>query len=286
MSKIKPKVFIASSVEGLPVADAINLNLDHDTYPTLWRTGTFKLGSSTIDDLVKKSSAVDFAVFVFTPDDAAVIREQSSQIVRDNVLFELGLFIGALGKERCYIVRPRGTDMHLPSDLLGITTADYESNRPDGDLGSALNAACKQIKDEITRHGPIHIDSKSSEQSEIKRIANPPQYILNSTDLKVLAECTYSQTSSPQGLAFYRISNNLQREPDGLLRISAIKLERLGYIEKSVQSDYQDNEPYYAYSITDNGIDIFLKHEKQFISGSSTQKTISNFNDMDDEIPF
>ncbi|CAE6846054.1 hypothetical protein R75461_07245 [Paraburkholderia nemoris] len=53
MAMPKPQVFIASSVEGLPVADAINANLDHDTYPTLWRTGTFRLGSNALDDLVE-----------------------------------------------------------------------------------------------------------------------------------------------------------------------------------------------------------------------------------------
>lgn len=54
MEPTKPSVFIASSKEGLKVADAINLNLDHETFPTLWRTGTFRPGSSALDDLVKK----------------------------------------------------------------------------------------------------------------------------------------------------------------------------------------------------------------------------------------
>lgn len=103
----KPALFIASSVEGLQVADSINENLDHDVHCTLWRTGTFKLSSQTIDDLVKKSSTVDFAVFVFTPDDLTTIREKQHATARDNVIFELGLFIGAIGKERCYVVKPR-----------------------------------------------------------------------------------------------------------------------------------------------------------------------------------
>ena len=64
----KSALFIASSVEGLPIADAINVNLDHDVHCTIWRNGTFKLGSDGLGDLIKKSSAVDFAVFVFTPD--------------------------------------------------------------------------------------------------------------------------------------------------------------------------------------------------------------------------
>lgn len=151
----KPSLFIASSVEGLTVADAINLNLDHDTQNTLWRSGTFKLGSNSLNDLTSKSSAVDFAVFVFTPDDLATIRKKEEYIARDNVVFELGLFIGSLGRDRCYVVKPRGIEMHLPSDLLGITTADYVPNRTDGDMASALNAACKQIKDRVHELGPI-----------------------------------------------------------------------------------------------------------------------------------
>lgn len=279
----KPQVFIASSVEGLPVADAINSNLDHDTYPTLWRAGTFRLGSSTIDDLVKKSSAVDFAVFVFTPDDLAQIRESEKHVVRDNVLFELGLFIGALGKERCYIVSPRDTDMHLPSDLLGVTRATYVSGRPDGDIESALNAACKQIKDEIKRHGPISRLTSQQNSDMTRHIANPAEYVLHESDLSVLAECVRSEVANPEGIAFYQISNIL-RIPDSIISASALKLVRMGYVEKTIQQEGSDS--YYVYSITESGIDIFLKNEHLLAPKKATPRKAPNFSDMDDDIPF
>jgi predicted nucleotide-binding protein len=60
----KPRVFIASSVEGLPLAEAVNANLDHETVPTIWKGGTFHLSSNTVDDLVKRAASTDFAVFV------------------------------------------------------------------------------------------------------------------------------------------------------------------------------------------------------------------------------
>ena len=168
----KPALFIASSVEGLAVADAINENLDHDVHCTLWRAGTFKLSSQTIDDLVKKSSTVDFAVFVFTPDDLVTIREKEHVTARDNVIFELGLFIGAIGKERCYIVKPRGVEMHLPSDLLGMNAADYAIDRPDGDVSSALNLACKLIKDRIKEKGPVDRSPFSRQSAPSRHVAS------------------------------------------------------------------------------------------------------------------
>jgi hypothetical protein len=286
-TKTKPQVFIASSVEGLKVADAINLNLDHDTYPTLWRAGTFRLGSNAIDDLVKKSSTVDFAVFVFTADDVATIREESAHVVRDNVVFELGLFIGALGKERCYVIRPRGTEMHLPSDLLGVTVADYEANRPDGDLASALNAACKLVKDAIHAHGEIIRISSEVDAVEQIHVPNPPQYTLHATDLNFLAECVGADLGGPRGIQFYEINNNLKREPENLVRMSAIKLGRLGLIEKAVQED-RDGDAYYVYSATANGLDVFLKNEARYaaLSKPSPGRPVPYFADMDDDIPF
>lgn len=297
-NKPKPTLFIASSVEGLGIADAINANLEHDAHCTLWRTGTFKLSSQSVDDLVKKSSMIDFAVFAFTPDDVSLIRKHEAFVARDNVVFELGLFIGAIGKDRCYIVKPRGVDMHLPSDLLGMNFADYATDRPDADDASALNYACKQVKDRIAELGAIARSPFVRTGSAPRHVANPPDFKLQDVDLLFLAECVKSRVTSPEGQTFGWISNQLKRS-DHELMLSAIKLDRLGYIEKSVEQDQQGYGEFYAYRATDDGLDIFLKNEGRIVElsrpaprvrvaqGPAPKETKStSFDDMDDDIPF
>lgn len=290
MNEEKPAVFIASSAEGLAEAEAINANLDHATHPTLWRIGTFDLGSVTIDALVKKSSVVDFAIFVFTPDDVATIRKQDQKIARDNVVFELGLFIGAIGKDRCYIIRPRGVDMHLPSDLLGITTADYVPNRPDGDIASALNYACKLIKDAIDKAGPLD-RAKAAPNPPRRHTANPAEYELHRADFLVLGECMRSNFYSPGGIGFHQIIDALKRESHASLMVSAAKLMKLGLIEKSIEEGDNDYR-YYAYHATEDGVEMFVKSEREYrppspIPAPPPRKPVpSGFNDMDDDIPF
>ena len=254
----KPRLFIASSVESLPVAEAVNVNLDHEFEVTLWKNGTFKLSSSAIDDLVKKSSVVDFALFIFAPDDIATIRSRSEHVVRDNVIFEMGLFVGAIGKSRSFILKPRDIEMHLPTDLLGVTPADYDASRSDGDLVSATNRACSLIKAEVETLGLINHASLAESK---KIIANPSSYELKEQDYRFLAACLESHTADPAGLPFHRISNNFRGTHEAALQISLIKLERMGYISKTVETDHQYDNDYYAYSITEMGVDVLLKNE-------------------------
>ena len=145
-------MFVASSVESLPVADAINVNFDRQAEVTVWKHG-FQLSTDSIASLLFRARASDFAIFVFTPDDVTSIRRQEHSTVRDNVLFELGLFIGSLGKERCFIVKPRDADLHIPTDLLGLTPADYEATRSDGNLAAAVNAPCALITKQVEELG-------------------------------------------------------------------------------------------------------------------------------------
>ena len=257
----KPRLFIASSAESLNIAEAVNVNLDHEFEITIWKNGTFKLSSSTIDDLVEKSSTVDFALFIFAPDDIASIRSRQEHVVRDNVIFEMGLFIGAIGTSRSIIIKPRDQEMHLPTDLLGVTPADYDSNRSDGDLVSATNKACSLIKSEVERIGLINHASLSESR---KIVANPAYYELSEVDFKFLAACLQSHTSDPVGLAYHRIANNFRTVNDALLQIASIKLERMGLLSKAIETDEQDGYDYYAYSITELGIDILLKNESIF----------------------
>lgn len=274
----KPRLFIASSVESLPVAEAVNVNLDHALEITIWSGGTFKLSSSTIDDLVKKSSTVDFALFIFTPDDISSIRNSEKRVVRDNVIFEMGLFVGAIGKSRSFILKPRDVDMHLPTDLLGVTPADYEANRSDSDLVSATNRACSLIKNEVDRHGLINHVSPYENK---KIISNPASYDLLEQDLMFLATCLQSHTTDPTGISFFGISNRFRGVSEPMLQISLIKLERLGLISKSVQIDEQNDHEFYTYSITELGIDELLKNEEILKPITPTFSTPE-----DNDIPF
>lgn len=277
----KPRLFIASSVESLPIAEAVNVNLDHEFEITLWKNGTFKLSSSTIDDLVEKSSVVDFALFIFAPDDISSIRSRQEHVVRDNVIFEMGLFVGAIGKSRSFILKPRDVEMHLPTDLLGVTPADYDASRSDGDLVSATNRACSLIKSEVERLGLINHASLSETR---KMVANPVAYELRVHDYRFLASCLQSHTADPVGLPFYRISNNFRGISDSVIQISLIKLERMGLISKTIETDHNDGYDFYAYSITELGVDELLKNEN--VLQPRLSEKLAGFDDFDDDIPF
>lgn len=141
----RPNVFIGSSTEGLAIAEAIQLNLDHACETTLWSQGVFGLSEGTLEALVRAASGFDFAVLVLTPDDLVTKREKSGQQPRDNVLFELGLFMGKLGRDRTFIVHERKTSLDLPTDLAGITPATF-GRRADNNMQAALGPVCTQLK--------------------------------------------------------------------------------------------------------------------------------------------
>lgn len=149
----KPRLFIGSSIEGLNVAYAIQENLRYVTEATVWDQGVFNLSETSIESLLSILEASDFGVFVFTPDDYLTIRGKKDLTVRDNVLFELGLFIGRLGKERCFIVVPDNKEFHLPTDLIGLTTAKYEAVRSDGNIHAGAGSASNKIREKVLKLG-------------------------------------------------------------------------------------------------------------------------------------
>src|ERR1044071_4183111 len=106
MSGVKCKVFIGSSREASQIARALQHELRDIADCELWSQGLFRVGSVGIDDLVRATSGFDFGVFVFSPDDVLKMRDKTYPTVRDNVLFELGLFIGRLGSQRSFFVIP------------------------------------------------------------------------------------------------------------------------------------------------------------------------------------
>ena len=84
------------------------------------------MSQGTLETLVSEARSFQYAILVLTPDDLVIKRDQQVMSARDNVLFELGLFMGALGRQRTFIVSRQ--DMTLPSDLAGIMPAKYATD--------------------------------------------------------------------------------------------------------------------------------------------------------------
>lgn len=166
MTSRKPSIFIGSSVEGLDVAYALQQSLEYDAEPTVWSQGVFTPSQAVIADLLDETRTADFALFVLTADDIRSMRGVSTSVPRDNVIFELGLFIGSLGLERCFFVAPRRIEpISLPSDLLGLTSLSYDAQRTDGRLLAALGPAVHQIRAALRKLGcrpPIRVRTTDS----------------------------------------------------------------------------------------------------------------------------
>lgn len=143
----RPSLFIASSTEGLAVAHALQELLHYDMDPTAWSQGLFQPTASLLQKLVREAPQYDLAVFVFVPDDDLVLRQQQYRAVRDNVVFEYGLFVGTLGLERCFLLTPFDVpDLRLPTDLLGAIPMTFNASRTDNNLVAALGPAANQLR--------------------------------------------------------------------------------------------------------------------------------------------
>ena len=79
--------------------------MDHSINVRIWDEGVFGVGQGILERLVAEVGNYDFAVLVWGEDDITESKGESRASPRDNVIFECGLFIGAIGRDRIFIVR-------------------------------------------------------------------------------------------------------------------------------------------------------------------------------------
>lgn len=174
MLRPRPTLFIGSSTEGLPVAKALQLLLDRTLEVTVWSQGVFGLSQGTLESLVAAVNEYDFALLALTPDDLVTSRDTSAPAPRDNVLFELGLFMGAIGRQRTYLLYDRTAQLRLPSDLAGVFAATYEPHVT-GNLPAALGAAATQIEEHVLKLGrrsePVGVPTESKYAQLVRDLA-------------------------------------------------------------------------------------------------------------------
>jgi predicted nucleotide-binding protein len=139
---------VISSVEAIRVARAIENAFAYDPFTTIvWANGVFRVTNYTLESLENELDQCDFAVAIAHPDDQTTVRDEDWPTPRDNVIFELGYFMGRLGRSRAILMEPRGTRVKLPSDLAGVTTIRYRIEPKDMAVGMAR--ACNELRDHI-----------------------------------------------------------------------------------------------------------------------------------------
>jgi hypothetical protein len=149
----KPHIFLGSSGKQTKLLQAITRGLEDVADVEPW-TSTFNPGRSTLDRLVELSREVDFAAFVFAHDDWTTTDgpEAGQASPRDNVVFEAGLFGGALGMRRTFILH--ANDAKLPSDLLGLTSVRYAADAGPAEV-RAINQKLRKAIETEGRRGPV-----------------------------------------------------------------------------------------------------------------------------------
>src|SRR5678815_2880444 len=151
---MKPRIFLGSSGKQAKLVQALTRGLEDIADVEPW-TAVFNPGVSTLDRLVELTRDVDFAAFIFGLDDwtskGAMPDPTTGQAApRDNVVFEAGLFGGALGMRRTFILHAHGAK--LPTDLLGLTCVRYA----DATAASELKVVNQKIRKAIESEGRLN----------------------------------------------------------------------------------------------------------------------------------
>lgn len=189
---VKVRIFISSSTEQLPLATALEQGLQGEGFePQLWSHGVHGASQYNLESLLKLAVNIDFALFICTPDDKAVIRKKEFAIVRDNVIFEIGLLMGAIGREQCLIVQPSDLEMRLPSDLHGVTALKYGNQLAAENITKITKTLIAKIKQHV--HKVSRADEAKFTGNEILLLQNSldintPSYDARKADLSEYSE--------------------------------------------------------------------------------------------------
>lgn len=230
----------------------------------MWNEGLFGLGKTFIETLTNALSRFDFAILVLTPDD--FVQSRSTEVFgpRDNVVFELGLFMGRLGRERTFILHQSDGELKIPTDLSGVTSAVYRWPREDRSHKAAVGAASDSIRNAIRDLGVSDVKAHNQIR-DIKSRQESAESQLRTLQIVIRGLVTHFEYDKLRGLAaegpfMVKFHNDMYEE---LKRLDAIRYvkPRVGYgiisiRERDGRGDEFDLKQYVE--ITSNGLE-YLK---------------------------
>lgn len=129
---MKKRIFIGSSSEEKDLATVAKQILEPDFDVSIWDEKifdkrVFKLNENFLYNLLEASLKFDFGILIGTKDDKITFRGKKVWSPRDNIVFELGLFLGRLGPSRCAFIVDES--LKQMSDLNGISLSKFNRKK-------------------------------------------------------------------------------------------------------------------------------------------------------------
>jgi prolyl-tRNA editing enzyme YbaK/EbsC (Cys-tRNA(Pro) deacylase) len=128
----KLKVFVASSLEAKAEDKFVRGVLEENSVDVITWRDIFHVGEFSLDSLLNISQEIHGAIIISTPDDKVWYRGSELFAPRDNILFEMGLFIKALGAKQVALVfckDEKGLTPKIPTDISGLNVIFFEREK-------------------------------------------------------------------------------------------------------------------------------------------------------------
>ena len=98
-------------------------------------------GKTIIEKFEDHSQTIDVVFVLLTPDDmGSLVGGLSAARARQNVVFELGYFVGKFGRTSGRVILLQKGDLELPSDLAGVIYID---------ISNGVEATGEKIRKEV-----------------------------------------------------------------------------------------------------------------------------------------
>jgi len=304
MSKLK--IFVGSSLEANVEDKFVRRILENNDIEAVTWKDIFHTGDFTLDSLVKTAQKIHGAIIISTPDDKVWVRGTESFAPRDNILFEMGFFINALGAKHAALIfcpDDKGGSPKIPTDIHGLNVIFFKRNKATENKRS-LEKWIVKFK-EITHPMYFHLTDAisilknhfhnipESWTDEIKSYILQPfeemskraingEFILNTTQYydSILAKLTVSNSEmeiraiSALSPELWESDRHQQRfyECNVIAKKNGAKIKRLFIVSEEQTSDYWT----IMKKQIDDGIDIKIINPRIF----------SQYDKLDDSITF
>lgn len=235
MTNLKPKIFIGSSTAGYPVAQKVKKYLAKVGDCFLWKEpNMWEPNRSTFDNLLRMVAYFDFGIFVATADDVTYTNKKIVVEPRDNVILEMALFLGAMGRDKSFLLVESG--IKLPSDFDGIYMPRFEKNND-----QLIKNACSEYANKIDEHYQLgHLSLYPTTALAIGYFKNFVSGLVES-----------AQNAKPlkfNGVKYsdFKLKVVIPKDLKGMIREKASKFyQRHGFVENAMKTKYRKHPAWF-----------------------------------------